>query len=87
MVNNLGGNGVIKVFESIVKIKDSIFRGNYGVQGGVLFVTKSSELEVSKSLFEDNLAEDGSVAYMLDNQQIEDAIKMTEVLVKGNWAI
>ena len=74
MVNNLGGNGVVKVFESIVEIKDSIFKGNYGVQGGVLFVTKSSKLKVSTSLFEDNLAEDGSVAYMLDNQQIEDAI-------------
>lgn len=87
MVNNLGGNGVVKVFESIVEIKDSIFKGNYGVQGGVLFVTKSSKLKVSTSLFEDNLAEDGSVAYMLDNQQIEDAIQMREVLVKGNWAI
>ena len=50
-------------------------------------MTKSSKLKVSTSLFEDNLAEDGSVAYMLDNQQIEDAIQIREVLVKGNWAI
>ena len=86
MKDNYGmKGGCFEINHSTLQVYNSRFSGNIANFGGVMFTLSGSEVDVMKSVFELNMATDGSVLNSVVNTKPE-AIKFTESVFRFNWA-